>query len=104
SEHGPSRIRTYNQPVMRPTAAFAAPFEFVGRTLSSSPAGCLPSSLYTFVSRRDAWLGITLSDDVGFPEFDRMLYSVSAVEAPCTPPYPVEAERRRPALSRALCR
>ncbi len=36
---------------MRPTTAFAAPFEFVGWTIPSPPPealGCLPSSLYTF--------------------------------------------------------
>jgi hypothetical protein len=32
--------------------------------------GCLPSSLYTFLIL-EAWLGITISLDVGFPEFDR---------------------------------
>ena len=48
----PRGIRTPNQPVMRPTSAFAAPFGFVGWTLSSPAvyAGCLPSSLYTFAS------------------------------------------------------
>ena len=57
---------------MHPTTAFAAPFGFVGWTISS-PAlrGCLPFSLYTFL-RVEAWLGITLSRDVGFPEFGRL--------------------------------
>jgi hypothetical protein len=32
--------------------------------------GGLPSSLYTFPLAR-AWLGITMSADLGFPEFDR---------------------------------
>jgi|GEM_PF-5212990 len=46
---------------MHPTAAFTAPFEFVGWTIPSPPSpGGLPSSLYTFL-RTEAWLGITLS-------------------------------------------
>jgi hypothetical protein len=39
--------------------------------LSLHPStGCLPFSLYTFLVF-EAWLGITLSQDLGFPEFDR---------------------------------
>ncbi len=32
--------------------------------------GCLPSSLYTFLAA-EAWFGITISSEVGFPEFGR---------------------------------
>jgi hypothetical protein len=72
---------------MHPTTAFAAPFEFVGWTISSPPSetlGCLPNSLYTFLRRvaPEAWLGITLLGDVGFPEFDRFHHGISPVTAP----------------------
>jgi hypothetical protein len=55
---------------MHPTTAFAAPFGFVGWTIPSPLWGACrlvstPSSL------PEAWLGITISCDVGFPEFDR---------------------------------
>ena len=92
---GPGRIRTYGQPVMHPTTAFAAPFGFVGWTIPSPPSktlGCLPSSLYTFPIR--AWLGITISSnvsigcDLGFPEFDRCHYRVSPIAAPDKLAYP----------------
>jgi predicted nucleic acid-binding Zn ribbon protein len=43
---------------------------WAGLSLHPPEQGCLPSSLYTFLST-EAWLGITISCDLGFPEFDR---------------------------------
>jgi len=52
-------------------------------------AGCLPSSLYTFTAiRRRLARDYRFHAEVGFPEFDRILYRVSPVEALCGVPYP----------------
>ena len=80
---GPGRIRTCDQTVMHPTSAFAAPFGFVGWTIPSPRHGGLPSSLYTF-PRLGAWLGITLSCDVGFPEFGRIYQEITLQAALCS--------------------
>jgi hypothetical protein len=62
---------------MHPTTVFTAPFGFVGWTIPSPHRlGCLPSSLYTFLTT-EAWLGITLSHDLGFPEFGRYHLTVT---------------------------
>ncbi len=48
-KNGSPGIRTRDQPVMHPTATFAAPFGSVGWTIPSPrEPGRLPSSLYTF--------------------------------------------------------
>ena len=50
---------------------FRRPFRVRGLDyLFARRGGCLPFSLYTFLVF-EAWLGITLSKDLGFPEFDR---------------------------------
>jgi len=71
--------------LLRPTATFAAPFEFVGWTLSLPRRVPAVESLHLPLQTlsTEAWLGITLSYDVGFPEFDRYIYKVSPVEALC---------------------
>jgi len=51
--------------------SFRCPFRVCGLDYPFTPApGCLPSGLYTFLTA-EAWLGITLSCDLGFPEFGR---------------------------------
>jgi hypothetical protein len=62
---------------MHPTATFAAPFGFVGWTISSppSPRG-LPSSLYTFLELR-LGSGLPYLSDLGFPEFDRICLEIA---------------------------
>ena len=47
--------------------------------------GYLPSSLYTFLA--EAWLGITVSHDLGFPEFDRFHLKITPQAAPCRKSY-----------------
>jgi len=56
--------------------------------------GCLPSSLYTFLST-EAWLGITLSHDLGFPEFGRFHLKIAPQAA-------LDRELRLAVLSRVL--
>ena len=77
---------------MRPTTAFAAPFGFVGWTISSPlvAQGGLPYSLYTFLGanqRRKAWLGITVSCELGFPEFGRCHLAITPQAAPRSESY-----------------
>jgi len=50
--------------------SFRCPFRVCGLDYPFTPVGCLPSSLYTFLTS-EARLGITLSFDLGFPEFGR---------------------------------
>ena len=89
---GPGRIRTCNQAVMHPTTAFAAPFRFVGWTISSpTMRGCLPFSLYTFLVA-EAWLGITLPSGLGFPEFDRCHLKIAPQAARCGEPYHLDLD------------
>ena len=44
--------------------------------LTVSKLGCLPSRLYTFL--KEAWLGITISFDLGFPEFDKFHLKITS--------------------------
>ena len=59
---------------MHPTAAFTAPFGFVGWTIPSprwvTPGGRLPSSLYTFPGGLGSGLPVA-QGGYGFPEFGR---------------------------------
>jgi len=63
---------------MHPTSAFAAPFGFVVWTLSSSQflQGCFPSSLYAFLSDKEAWFGITM------PRISRISRQAAAQASP----------------------
>jgi len=70
---GPTRIRTWNRPVMHPPTTFAASFEFVGWTVPSpwlkTAGACRPVS--TPSHRRGLGSGLPYRDGLGFPEFDR---------------------------------
>jgi hypothetical protein len=75
SSGGPGRIRTYDQTVMHPTAAFAASNEFVGWTIPSPHEGACRLVSTPSLS---GWTGQGLArdypikPDLGFPEFGRI--------------------------------
>jgi hypothetical protein len=69
---GPSWDRTSGQTVMHPTTVFTAPFGFVGWTVHSPRRVPAVQSLHLPDRMiNQAWLGITISYEEGFPEFDR---------------------------------
>ena len=69
--------------------SFRCPFRVCGLDYPFTPEGCLPSSLYTFLSVKhaEAWLGITISSDAGFPEFGRCRLKITLQAALGNRPY-----------------
>ena len=67
--------------------SFRCPFQVCGLDYPFTPfQGRLPSSLYTF-PMDGAWLGITLSCDVGFPEFGKIHLEIAFQAALCDESY-----------------
>ncbi len=66
--------------------SFRCPFRVCGLDYPFAPKGRLPSSLYTFL-QKEAWLGITLSYDIGLPR----IWQVITDQLPDRQPFSIKS-------------